>query len=460
MGLNFKNVVIENLRGDEKLLIVDIDKLEDFKEDGKLKALFFINQEKIVRSHIMVFSNKNAKHDDLITSFFNYSFNPDSYSGKLALYNLFQDIQFFNIIENGKLIANGNINGSKDRATNGRTKGCIDWYLITTYYYSNGTKRTTEEYLFTTCDDECNTTRVAGRIKCGGGGGGGGTIGSGPMFPGSPQNGDIYEFRDQEGKLTRYRFNSEINGWSIVYVILPEILIQSQPQTYPYLLTDSGPFHGFSVLGPDNLFYTFDAYLGGWLASPDVQNEIETPCLHNQVESIRNSDVQSTIQEIFNDVFDNTSGNNMYRFTESYNPPYPARTYLESANPLQLRTDLNRTLLLNASLEYTTIVIYHEIVHAILYNQGQQGSLHHSEILHNYIDELATSAISLFPNLSLTDARAIAMFGLGDIANSNPSVNNQVASQFGLSTNQISEIGTSYRRDNTQGNVKKGTPCN
>lgn len=170
-GLDFKNVVAANLRGNEQLLIVDIKKANNFQENGKSKALFFINQEEIARSYLIVFSNTNVNHNDLIISFFNYSLNPDSYSGKLTLYNLFQDIQFFNIIEDGRLIANGNINGTKNGNASGRTSGCIDWYLITTYYYADGSKKTTDQYVFTTCDDECNTTRIAtGRVKCGGGG--------------------------------------------------------------------------------------------------------------------------------------------------------------------------------------------------------------------------------------------------------------------------------------------------
>lgn len=265
--LDFKNVVVENLRGNEQLLIVNIKNLNNFQEYGKAKALFFINQGEIVRSHLIVLSDMNAKHNDLISTFFNYSSSPFSYSGKLTLYSLFQDIQFFNIIEHGRLIANGNINGSKDKNPNGRTKGCIDWYLVTTYYYADGSRRTTDQYLFTTCDDECNTTRIAtGRIKCGGGGGGSGTTSS-PAFPTNPQNGDEYEFRYPSGRIILYKFNSTINTWGIVYVLLPDILIQSQPNSYPYLLTD-GPTHDLTILAPDNFAFTFNAYTGTWKGTP------------------------------------------------------------------------------------------------------------------------------------------------------------------------------------------------
>src|SRR4030095_13257141 len=58
----------------------------------------------------------------------------------------------------------------------GRVNECINWYLVTTYTYTDGTTYTTEQYLYTDCG-RCEQTRLANgtvyRINCGGGGGGG-----------------------------------------------------------------------------------------------------------------------------------------------------------------------------------------------------------------------------------------------------------------------------------------------
>lgn len=297
-------------------------------------------------------------------------------------------------------------------------------------------------------------------VLCAEEGDNGGGNGEGGGLPGNPQVGDTYVVNLPNGvsRLLEYHCYDYACFWETILTTLPQVVVSANRQDYYFLPLN--PFPNMFILGPDNLLYNYNANWMQWTGVLDVENKVTTPCLRNQVEAIRSNDVASDIQEIFNDVFDNNAGNNMYTFTESSNPAYPARTFLESTNPLQLRTDLNTSLLSTASLEYTTIVVYHEIVHAILYNNGMEATLHHPTILADYIDQLAQSAISLFPNLPIQDARAIALFGLGGVANSNPTVYDQVAGQYGLTREQISEKGTSYRRDNVQGNIKKGTPCN
>ena len=60
--------------------------------------------------------------------------------------------------KNGKLYSFGLVE-QKDKPVNaaGRIDEivCIDWYLVTTYYYEDGTTSQTSEYLGTTCNGEC-----------------------------------------------------------------------------------------------------------------------------------------------------------------------------------------------------------------------------------------------------------------------------------------------------------------
>jgi hypothetical protein len=92
--------------------------------------------------------------------------------------------------KNGKLYSFGKpvredltkANKSKNTAARG---GCTAWYLVTTYYYDDGSTSQTEEYLFTTCDQDTD--------EGGGGGGGGGGDGENPQDPQDPE-----EPNDQE----------------------------------------------------------------------------------------------------------------------------------------------------------------------------------------------------------------------------------------------------------------------
>jgi hypothetical protein len=193
------------------------------------------------------------------------------------------------------------------------------------------------------------------------------------------------------------------------------------------------------------------------VGEPIVLNETVTPCLYDQIETVRNLGIQSKIAEIFEEIFDNNLEDQMYRFTESLNPNYPAQTQMVDDTPFQVLTDLNTTLLSNASREYTTLLIFHEIIHAILYYQGLQGSLHHSEILEQYVNEIAQVGQAMFPSLSLQDARSLAMAGLENVSQTQAYLD--VMAGFGLTHQMIAETALSYRRDEVPGNIKKGTPC-
>ena len=263
-SLDFRHVYVEELSADEDVLIVRAPRLNGFDNKTVLKAVFFLNRGKIVRSHLIEFDQVTSNHNELAVSLFRNTFNATGYSGTVAYYSLMQDKLFATTVENGSLVANANANRRHTVHPHGRETGCTDWYLVTTYYYASGLKRTTEEYLYTTCDDGCTNTRVSGRLDCGGGSTG---TTSQPSFPTNPQHGDEYEFRDPTGKIVVYRFDSTISTWTIAVIMLPEVVIQSNPQTYPYLLTES-PIHNLVIFAPDNFAYTFNAYTGIWKGTP------------------------------------------------------------------------------------------------------------------------------------------------------------------------------------------------
>lgn len=55
------------------------------------------------------------------------------------------------------VMSNNELNKSSGNNVSVAYASCIDWYLVTTYYFSDGSTATTEQYLTTTCDNQdCN----------------------------------------------------------------------------------------------------------------------------------------------------------------------------------------------------------------------------------------------------------------------------------------------------------------
>ncbi|MBN8665476.1 MAG: hypothetical protein J0L83_12910 [Chitinophagales bacterium] len=86
--------------------------------------------------------------------------------------NLISEIK----VKDGKVISAGYVSNKSKKNTNKNyettTINCTDWYLITTYYYSDGTSFETETYLGRTCTNSQNQEVENPQDDQGGGGGG------------------------------------------------------------------------------------------------------------------------------------------------------------------------------------------------------------------------------------------------------------------------------------------------
>lgn len=264
-AIDFRSFHRYKITSNEDVWIADVINL-DFEHGSTLKALFFIQNGEVVRSNLVAFSNSSADHNNLIVSILNRRFDPFAYDGKIAFYNLFRDVLFFNVTEQGRLTSNGIAQsrpGSKANSS-GRTEGCTDWFLITTYHYAGGGSSTEELYLTTTCGGDCQSTRMQGRVSCGGGDYAGTYDSYGPALPDTPANGDQYTFTDPDGKTTVYMFDQALRTWIVYMVVLPEYTVQSSPLSYPYLLTNGPPSHFATMYGPDGFLYIYNAWAGVW----------------------------------------------------------------------------------------------------------------------------------------------------------------------------------------------------
>jgi hypothetical protein len=266
-AIDYSKIRRHSLSDNEDVLIADIGAF-GFEDASTLKALFFVQQGEVIRSNLVSFTNTEADHNKLILSILKRRFDPGSYHGRITFYNIYRDVLFFNNIDNGRLTASGiaQARSSNKANSSGRTQGCIDWFLVTTYHYAGGGSSTSEVYLGTTCG-QCQSTRMHGRANCGGGGYDAGGYGSyGPALPPYPSDGDKYSFTDPDGKTTTYIYDAGSNAWTVYMIILPEYTVQSYPLSYPYLVSDGPPLHNETIVGPDGLMYIFNGWSGAWEA--------------------------------------------------------------------------------------------------------------------------------------------------------------------------------------------------
>lgn len=258
-NLNFRRISFYKLNEKQEMFIAEINSLPNLKGEV-LKAIFLTSNDGVSDIRILSFSPSGKSltdYDDLVKDFIEN--NEHRYNGKASAFTIYQDLIFFNEYEDGKIKINGAVRPTDSKGGGGRTNGCTAWYLITTYYYSDGSTSQTSEYLGTTCDCEQNTTRSSSTM-CGGGDGGG----SGGGLPGNPQQGDTYVVNLPNGvsRLLEYHCYDYGCIWETILTTLPAVVVTANRQDYYFLPIN--PFPNYFVLGPDNLLYTYNANWMQW----------------------------------------------------------------------------------------------------------------------------------------------------------------------------------------------------
>ncbi|HEY9044489.1 MAG TPA: hypothetical protein VIN08_01275 [Ohtaekwangia sp.] len=262
ISLDYTSIQQYHLTSNEELLIAEAPGIK-LEEELKTKALLFIQHGEIVRANLVSFTNRQVDQNHIILSIAKAQFEPENYSGKISYYTIYGDLLFSNLIENGELVSNTILQAKRNSGkNNGRTQACIDWYLITTYHYANGNTTSSEQYIKTTCDGDCQTSRTAG-IQCDGGTGtGGGSYNI--TLPATARDGDTYTVTEPNGKTTTWMFVAASNSWTITLIVLPEVVVQSDYATYSYLSSDGPALDGSLVVGPDGFLYVYDAWSATW----------------------------------------------------------------------------------------------------------------------------------------------------------------------------------------------------
>lgn len=167
--VSFKNISKLNIDELDQVLILDL--ISD-PRDEKAKIIFLTQENIILSSFVISLSNLDRVNnvDQLIVDEILKRQIEVDYTGKISIFNLDLNLISFNRYADGKLRGTGVAIKEFSKTESGRLKTCIEWYLVTTNYYSDGSSETTVSYLYTSCSEPCS---FAGRVDCGGGGGNG-----------------------------------------------------------------------------------------------------------------------------------------------------------------------------------------------------------------------------------------------------------------------------------------------
>lgn len=263
--LNFFRIEALPLANGQIVLIADTKN----NTDKVHKILFFKSETTpIFKVNRISFSDSQSSnnYNNLLKSFLNR--NTHSYSGKVEINNLYNNLLFFNKFDNGRLTAKGVVKSDAAKgSTGGKTQGCTAWYLITTNFYSDGSTETTQEYLGTTCNCEQNSTRSEGIKTCGGEAG---SNGGAPTLPYTANEGDEFWLLSPNGTQRLMRWTCFDSGCSWVTIVtnLPEAVCEADRITYSFLPLN--PFHGdvaYSIV--DATFWVYDNFWNQWVGTLD-----------------------------------------------------------------------------------------------------------------------------------------------------------------------------------------------
>lgn len=185
-NLELKKLYTEPLGDTETLIIIPLKKdfvSENYKDKNPINYFLGIlnRNSELRRGNIVQFiqsGNTALKAVPKNTFYKLYKDNNPDINGSLAFLGIADDLQYEMSYVNGKF-KTFSIKQLKPKATGGRGNGttvlqCWDTYWVT--WDENGSARW--EYLYSYCEDDCNTTRNVRegsfRTDCGGGGGTGG----------------------------------------------------------------------------------------------------------------------------------------------------------------------------------------------------------------------------------------------------------------------------------------------
>jgi hypothetical protein len=180
-NLDFSTLHLEKYKQNDRLVIVLLKngfKSANNEDKNPVNYLVAILPEKedITKGNIIQYlsatSKKQVPHNTFSKIF---NFEDHDCNGQFTVLSVTDDFRYELKFENNKLKSVAE-RRSKTESEELKTNNCIDWYLVTTYYYADGSSESTWHYISTTCN--CEQTKIAisshsYRLNCSGGGGDG-----------------------------------------------------------------------------------------------------------------------------------------------------------------------------------------------------------------------------------------------------------------------------------------------
>ncbi len=197
---------------------------------------------------------------------------------------------------------------------------------------------------------------------------------------------------------------------------------------------------------------------GGGSYTNDIKNEIQTPCLKGQVNNLITKNIGSDIVGRFNSLFGKNETRPFITFTERNAGMNAASARCNKTGPGSYELWLNKDILPNASQEYLATVVIHEILHALMYENGVAAGLQHDAMLVAFITEMTFSVQGVFPNLSNNDARSMVLAGLYNDPNVDKVFWQNTANSFGLTIENVFSTNDKYKGFDNQSFL--GNHCN
>jgi hypothetical protein len=317
-AIDINSLKIYDLRTTEKLVIANVKSLQGL--DGIIKIIFYLNENKVVRSNIVTLKTNEANSDynKVIQSVLNADKKGFNYTGEITFLSLSKTKLLFDKFNQGDLVENKTLSSSRNRKKFSKTQGnCTEYWWVTKY----GNEIISQVYLFTVCDcsggggpnggDETfkmsNCDNGAGVFL---GGSSASTSTNKPTLPANPINNQTYKFTDPDGVCTEYKYNSSINSWEILEVILPNIIISRNKDNYG-ILDFQWPVDNQKVFDQStNLLYTYEGGSDSWSGVPTtapeaIEKQIDNtqldPCPKGVMEQLKkatNCDIANVLEKL------------------------------------------------------------------------------------------------------------------------------------------------------------------
>jgi hypothetical protein len=128
-AMDISSLKIYDLRTTEKLMIADAKSLQGL--DGIVKIIFYLNENKVVRSNIVTLKTNetNTDYNKVIQSILNTDKNGFNYTGEITFLSLTKTKLLYDKFNQGTLIENSTLSSAPSGKKYSKTQGsCTSYY--------------------------------------------------------------------------------------------------------------------------------------------------------------------------------------------------------------------------------------------------------------------------------------------------------------------------------------------